>query len=81
MTFVFSCIVISDLEEDSNKWQVEISAGSTSVSITIHILDDKMPESDEYFKLTLKPKGGLRLGSPAEMTIHILDDDCEFLAC
>ena len=54
-----------------------IPSGSTSVSVTIRIVNDKIYEGNENFKLTLNSKGGAQLGSPNEALISIVDDDCE----
>lgn len=52
-----------------------IPAGSTSVAISIPILDDNRDEYDETFTLTLNSATGAYLGTNTQHTVTITDDD------
>lgn len=50
--------------------------GETSKSFTVPVLNDSIHESDESFRVVLSnPAGGAALGSPANATVTIADDD------
>ena len=52
------------------------ASGETARSLSIPLLNDNMPESDESFSVALfAPTGGAALGVPATGTITILDND------
>jgi hypothetical protein len=52
--------------------RVNIRANATSVMITLRVIDDTIPESDETAILTLSPRPTYTIGSPnsATVTIH-----------
>lgn len=52
-----------------------IAAGSTSVNISIPILDNSTEEYDETFKITLSAPVGGSLGTNTVHTVTILDDE------
>lgn len=52
-----------------------IAAGSTSVNISIPILDNSTEENDETFKITLSGPVGGSLGTNTVHTVTILDDE------
>ncbi len=54
---------------------ITISAGSLSVTKTFQVLDDTSMESDETVILTLRPCVDATVGTPANLTITINDDD------
>ena len=62
-----------------NPTSVTINPGVTSATVRVDILDDisaPVAEPDETFKLELSsPTGGVTLGSPAEVTCKIIDDE------
>lgn len=55
---------------------VGIEDGAASGMLTVNLLDNALPQPDRTFSLTLgTPTGGAALGSPARVTVTILDDD------
>jgi YVTN family beta-propeller protein len=52
------------------------NAGVTSLTFTVPILNDTLPEGNEGFLVVLSnPSAGARLGSPSTSTVTILDDE------
>jgi hypothetical protein len=51
------------------------AAGETSKTVVLTVIDDKLKESNETFKLALSSPTGGTLGSVAETTITIVDND------
>ncbi len=51
------------------------AAGETAVSIIVQIFDNAQFQSDRQFKLTLSGPVNLTIGSPAEVTVTIADND------
>ncbi|XP_008059253.2 G-protein coupled receptor 98 [Carlito syrichta] len=50
--------------------------GDREATIVVNILDDIVPEEEEYFKVQLKnPKGGAEIGIHGSVTITILSND------
>jgi hypothetical protein len=55
---------------------LEFQAGETSKSFVVTITHDALAEANETVLLTLSaPGGGALLGSPAEATLYVVDDD------
>jgi len=54
---------------------VTIMAGNTSVDILLDVLDDDDKESDEDVIITLEPPTNATLGSPAQFTLTIQDNE------
>ena len=59
---------------------ITFPAGQTNTTFDVPIIDDKVREDNENFKLsideTLLPTGVTR-GTPGEATVTIVDDDCK----
>ena len=54
---------------------VTIVAGNTSVDILLDVIDDDDKESDEDVLITLEPPTNATLGSPAQFTLTIQDNE------
>jgi acetyl esterase/lipase len=52
-----------------------IPAGQTSVTVDLQVIDDTQLETGEYVILALDPSAAYQLGSPAEASVAIADDD------
>ena len=66
------------MDYTSGPYTVTIPAGSTTTTFNIPINDDDILEIDEDFMLTIDTSsipGSVRLGTPSESTVTILDDD------
>ena len=61
----------------ANTGTVSVSAGATSVTIPVAIVDDAHAENDETVVLTLTDATGYSVGSPDRHTLSIADDDEE----
>jgi uncharacterized delta-60 repeat protein len=51
------------------------TAGETAVSLIVQIFDNAQFQSDRQFKITLSNPVNLTIGSPAEVTVTIADND------
>ena len=73
-TFDGTALAGSDYTTTSGS--VTFANGQTSTTITVPILNDAIPESNEDFTVTLiGPGGGATLGTPTTTTVTIIDDD------
>ena len=52
-----------------------VAAGSTSTTITIHIIDDSIEDTGETVVMTLQSGTGYTVGSPSTFTLTITNDD------
>lgn len=59
--------------------QVVFSAGQSTQTVTIPLLQDSIIEGDETVQLTLTSVGGGEIASPGSATLTIVDDDAGFL--
>ena len=55
--------------------RVNIAAGRPSATITLRVIDDSIPESDETAILTLSPRATYTIGSPNSATVIIHSDE------
>ena len=54
---------------------VQFTAGETSKSFSIPIIDDSYAEGNETFTVTLKSAAGTSLGAQSTTTVMIVDND------
>ena len=68
--------------DDTGSYSVTISAGETSASLNISIIDDDTLEENESFVLNINPSSlhnRVVLGNPSQTTVTIVDDDGKFI--
>ena len=71
------------MDYTSGPYTVTIPAGQTTATFNIPINNDMILESDEDFKLNIDESslpGSVRLGTPDEATVIIMDNDRKYLA-
>ncbi|MEK7675920.1 MAG: TIGR02597 family protein [Verrucomicrobiota bacterium] len=59
---------------------VAFAAGSATVTKTVSVLEDNIPEADETVMVTLASGSGYMAGSPATATVTIINDDLPVIA-
>ena len=70
------------MDYDSGPYTVTFPVGVTMVPFDVPITDDMIFEATENFMLTINNSslpGSVRLGSPDEATVNIIDDDRELI--
>ena len=55
-------------------FQVTFTAGSTRMCVDIEIPDDRIPEEDETFTVTIMPDPRVNPGPDGDTTVTILDN-------
>jgi len=71
---------IGDVDYGSGPYTVQFTAGQTSASFTIAIIDDNVFEDDETFSLTIDPSSlpsRVMILSGCRLDGTIVDNDCE----
>ena len=66
------------MDYTSGPYTVTIPAGQTTATFNVPINDDNILEIDENFMLTIDASslpGSIRLSTPSEATVTIVDDD------
>ncbi|WP_247312211.1 DUF4082 domain-containing protein [Bradyrhizobium sp. 141] len=66
---------VSGLDYTTTSSTVTFAAGQVTQTITIPIINDTTPESDETFTVNLTTPTGATLGAQATTTVKILDND------
>ena len=70
------------MDYTSGPYTVTFPAGQTRIPFNVPISDDMLLEGPEDFMLTINSSslpGSVRLGTPSEATVTIVDDDCKWL--
>ena len=70
------------MDYTSGPYTVTMPAGMTTATFNIPITDDNILEGDENFMLTINETSlptGVTRGTPGEVTVTIVDDDCKQL--
>ena len=71
------------MDYTSGPYTVMFPAGQTTATFNIPINNDMILESDEDFKLNIDESslpGSVRLGTPDEATVIIMDNERKYLA-
>lgn len=56
--------------------ELHFAPGDSELQIAVNIIDDDIPEEQEYFKVSLKnPKGGAEIGFGGQVTVIIPTND------
>ena len=69
------------MDYTSGRYNVTIPTGETTAAFNVPIKDDDILEGDETFMLTIDPSlpTGVKLGTPSEATVTIMNDDRELI--
>ena len=69
------------MDYTSGPYTVKFPARDTTATFNIPINNDDILEGDETFMLTIDPSlpTGVKLGTPSEATVTIMNDDCELI--
>ena len=62
-------------------YRISIAAGSVYMEFDISIYDDNLCEPNETIPLVISPSSlpdRVTRGDPGQVTVTIIDDDCEF---
>lgn len=60
----------------SSSGELHFAPGDRELEIAVNVVDDDVPEEQEYFHVTLKhPKGGAEIGFGGQMTIVVPAND------
>jgi len=56
--------------------ELRFAPGDSELEIAVNVLDDNIPEREEYFRVALKnPKGGAEIGFGGQVTVFIPTND------
>lgn len=56
--------------------ELHFAPGDSELQIAVNIIDDDIPEVQEYFKVSLKnPKGGAEIGFGGQVTVIVPTND------
>ena len=68
------------MDYTSGPYTVIFPAGQTTATVSIPVNDDDILEINEDFMVTIDASsipGSVRLGTPSEAIVTIVDDDCK----
>lgn len=67
---MFVCVVLASFGE------LRFAPGDSELQIAVNIIDDDIPEVQEYFQVSLKnPRGGAEIGFGGQVTVIVPTND------